>query len=151
MRDHCVISWLATIPNYHALMWTVLYHHMIWTQFTDPASFSCTCGSVTGSARLPWSFAWTESASLNHSRFWPALMLISIKWDLFNSIWLLCAFFCTKQNCCMLAGFAFHDSGHNNAECGVDRCNVNFLSGSELGQWTRAVLFKFFLDFTVKW
>lgn len=23
MRDHSVISWLATIPNYHALMWTV--------------------------------------------------------------------------------------------------------------------------------
>ena len=57
---------------------------------------------------------------------------------------------------CMLAGFAFHDSGHNNTEHGVDRCDVNFLSGSaipvhlELGQQTRAVLSKFFLAFTVK-
>lgn len=54
---------------------------------------------------------------------------------------------------CMLAGFAFHDSVHNNAECGVDRCDVNFLSGSavsvhlELGQQTRAVLSKFCLGF----
>ena len=56
----------------------------------------------------------------------------------------------------MLAGFAFHGSGRNNAECGVDRCDVNFPSGSavpvhlELGQWTRAVLSKFFPEFTVE-
>lgn len=29
MRDPCVISWLATIPNYRALMQTVLHHHVI--------------------------------------------------------------------------------------------------------------------------
>ena len=57
---------------------------------------------------------------------------------------------------CMLAGFAFHGSGRNNAECGVNRCDVNFLSGSavpvhlELGQRTRAVLSKFFPEFTVE-
>lgn len=56
----------------------------------------------------------------------------------------------------MLAGFAFHYSGHNNAECGVDRCDVNFLSGSavpvqlELGQQTHAVLSEFCLEFIVK-
>lgn len=32
----------------------------------------------------------------------------------------------------MLAGFAFHDSGHNNADCGVDRCNVNFLPSQRI-------------------
>lgn len=33
---------------------------------------------------------------------------------------------------CMLAGFAFHDFGHNNAGCGMGRCDVNFLSGSTI-------------------
>lgn len=57
---------------------------------------------------------------------------------------------------CMLADFAFHDSGRNNVECGVDRCDGNFLSGSaapvhlELGHQTCAVLSKFFLEFTVE-
>jgi len=56
----------------------------------------------------------------------------------------------------MLAGFAVHDSGHNKAECGVDRCDVNFLSGSavpvhpELREQTHAVLSNFFLEFPVK-
>lgn len=56
----------------------------------------------------------------------------------------------------MLADFAFHDSGHNNVECGVDRCDGNFLSGSaapvhlELGHQTCAVLSKFFPEFTVE-
>lgn len=35
--------------------------------------------------------------------------------------------FFVRSDFCMLAGFAFHDSGHNNADCGVDRCSVNFL------------------------
>lgn len=86
------------LPFPATLLWCRLFSMTMWYQSqTDfPAP-------VLQSLLLPGfpEVLLEQSASLNHRRFWAALMLISIKWGLFNSTWLPCVFrlFCVFWLC----------------------------------------------------